>query len=62
MADVYKIVKAADLEAIDNGLEDIADLLREKLDDETLTFTFPQGILNAINQLSLPEEEEEEVT
>lgn len=59
MADTYKIVKAADLDAIDSGLTAIATALREKLGDNTLTFVFPSGYTEAIAQLTFTNSEPE---
>lgn len=52
MADTYKIVKASDLNTVDSGLTAIANALRVKLNDNTLTFTFPTGYIEAIQSLT----------
>lgn len=57
MADTFKIVNATELNA---NLELIADALRTKLGDNSLTFTFPNGFVSAIDQLALPTSEPEE--
>lgn len=54
--DSYKIINATEFDA---SLTLIAEALRTKFNDTTMSFTFPDGFISAINRLTYETENPE---